>query len=81
MDPWAGHALGEAESFLTWQGFTGSGTGSVACDQGAAEQLGPAPDADRLAVYFATADQARQFTDACERDVLGTAPVTTYCLD
>ena len=81
VDPWADHALGEAESFLTWQGFTGSGIGSVACDQGAAEQLGLAPDANRLAVYFATADQARQFTDAYERDVLGTALVTTYCLD
>ncbi len=81
VDPWADHALGEAQSFLTWQGFTGSGIGSVACDLGAAEQLGLAPDANRLAVYFATADQARQFTDAYERDVLGTALVTTYCLD
>jgi hypothetical protein len=80
-DVWQAHAVGEAEGFLTGQGFTGSGIGSVSCDQGAAEQLGLAPEHDRVAVYFATAEQAQQFVDVYERDTLGTALVTTYCLD
>ncbi len=75
------HAVGEAESFLIGQGFAGSGIGSVSCDQGAAEQLGLAPDDHRVAVYFATAEQAQQFVDVYEREPLGTALVTTYCLD
>jgi hypothetical protein len=75
------HKLGETESYANGLGYTGSGIGSVGCDQGAAEQLGLVPDDNRVAVYFATAEHAQQFVAGYERQALGSAEVATYCLD
>ncbi|MGK5112292.1 MULTISPECIES: hypothetical protein [unclassified Geodermatophilus] len=75
------HLLGETESYANGLGYTGSGIGSVGCDQGAAEQLGLAPDDNRVAVYFATAEHAQQFVAVYDRPDLGSAEVATYCLD
>jgi hypothetical protein len=73
--------LGETESYANGLGYTGSGIGSVGCDQGAAEQLGLVPDDNRVAVYFATAEHAQQFVAVYDRPDLGSAEVATYCLD
>lgn len=81
-DEWQAASLGETESYLTGlYGYTGSGIGSVSCDAGAAEQLGFVPDDDRLAVYFATAEDATTFVAIYDRQDVGSAEVTTYCLD
>ncbi len=75
------HALGEAESFLRGTGYVGSGIGSVGCDLGAAESLGFDPGHNRVAVYFDSAADAQLFQGGYERQDLGSAQVTTYCLD
>ncbi len=58
--------------------------GEVACDQGAAEALGPGAEF-RVAVYFDTEVDARAFVDqlATSGEVTDApiAQVTTYCLD
>ncbi|MGY1770902.1 hypothetical protein [Blastococcus sp. SYSU D00813] len=82
VDEWQAASLGETESYLTGlYGYTGSGIGSVSCDAGAAEQLGFVPDDNRLAVYFATAEDATTFVAIYDRQDVGSAEVTTYCLD
>ncbi|WP_448612747.1 hypothetical protein [Modestobacter sp. URMC 112] len=78
---WDGHMLGEAEGYLVGHGYTGSGIGEVGCDQGAAEQLGFDPADHRLAVYFDSAARAQEFVGVYDRQDLGSARVTTYCLD
>ncbi len=78
---WDMHMLGEAEGYLQGHGYTGSGIGSVGCDQGAAEALGFDPGDNRLAVYFDSAALAQQFVLVYDRQDVGSAPVTTYCLD
>ncbi len=58
--------------------------GEVACDQGAAEALGP-DAAWRVAVYFETRGDASAFAVACRtlypKSDPAIAHVTTYCLD
>jgi hypothetical protein len=76
------HELGEAESYLRGMyGYTGSGIGSVGCDQGAAEALGFDPAHNRVAVYFDSAAGAQEFVAVYDRQDVGSAEVTTYCLD
>ena len=79
---WDMHMLGETESYVRGMfGYVGSGIGSVGCDQGAAEALGFDPDDNRVAVYFDSAARAQEFQAVYDRQDLGSAPVTTYCLD
>jgi len=78
---WDMHMLGETESYLQGQGYTGSGIGSVGCDQGAAEALGVDPQDNRVAVYFDSAARAQEFVAVYDRQDVGSAEVTTYCLD
>jgi|1186.fasta_scaffold272813_2 hypothetical protein len=66
---------------LSTFGYSGSGIGDVSCDQGAAEQLGLDPPNQRVAVYFDSAASAQQFVGAYDRRSVGSARVTTYCLD
>ncbi len=82
IDEWQAHALGETEAYLTGiYGYAGSGIGSVACDLGAVESLGFEPDDNRLAVYFATAEDAQTFVAVYDREDVGSARVTTSCRD
>jgi hypothetical protein len=78
---WDMHKLGEAESYLQGHGYLGSGIGSVGCDQGAAEALGFDPTNNRVAVYFDSAARAQEFVAVYDRQDVGSAEVTTYCLD
>src|SRR5688572_18182236 len=78
---WDMHKLGETESYLQGQGYTGSGIGSVGCDQGAAEALGVDSQDNRVAVYFDSAARAQEFVAVYDRQDVGSAEVTTYCLD
>ncbi len=78
---WDIYMLGETESYLRLQGYTGSGIGSVGCDQGAAEALGFDPGNNRVAVYFDSAARAQEFVAVYDRQDVGSAEVTTYCLD
>ncbi|MGX5654499.1 hypothetical protein ACWKWC_06975 [Geodermatophilus nigrescens] len=78
---WDSHMLGETASYAGFLGYTGSGVGSVSCDQGAAEQLGFDPAASRVAVYFDSAARAQEFVAVYDRQDVGPAQVTTYCLD
>ncbi|MGX5655387.1 hypothetical protein ACWKWC_11500 [Geodermatophilus nigrescens] len=75
------HTLAVTADHLEDLGYTGSGIGDVSCDQGAVEQLGFSPEHQRVAVYFESAALAEQFVAAYDRQEVGTAPVTTYCLD
>lgn len=59
--------------------------GDIVCDDGAAGQLGVDPSSARVAVYFATEDEA-EFGSAAvynwlRKESVGIAEVTTYCLD
>ena len=78
---WDLHMLGETESYAGFLGYTGSGVGSVSCDQGAAEALGFDPGDSRVAVYFDSAARAQEFVAVYDRQDVGSAQVTTYCLD
>src|SRR3712207_5578335 len=78
---WDMHKLGETESYARFLGYTGSGIGSVSCDQGAAEALGLDPDDHRVAVYFDSAARAQEFVAVYDRQDVGSVRVTTYCLD
>lgn len=81
----AGRAIGPAgrragRAHLTGvHGYVGSGIGAVSCDDGAAEQLGSVPDDNRLAVYFATAEDARTSVAVHDRQDVGSAQVSTLC--
>src|SRR3712207_8079419 len=75
------HMLAETEDYARFLGWTGSGIGSVSCDQGAAEALGFDPDDHRVAVYFDSAARAQEFVAGYDRQDVGSAQVTTYCLD
>lgn len=55
--------------------------GDIACDQGAAEQLGVSSDVQAVALYFETRRDARTWASALDPAPLGIARVTTYCLD
>lgn len=59
------------------------GIGDIGCSEGAREALGLDPDEDyyAAALYFADMATAKQFVDAFEPGVVGTAVVRTYCLD
>jgi hypothetical protein len=58
--------------------------GDLACDQGAAAALGVAEGSSRVAIYFATREDAEAaYADVVTRyrEPFGIARVTTYCLD
>jgi len=59
------------------------GNGDLGCDVGAREALRLDPDRDYrgVSIFFDTQAQAKQFVDAYEPPVVGTARVTAYCLD
>ncbi len=78
---WDMHKLGETESYLRGHGYTGSGIGAVGCDQGAAEALGFDPQNNRVAVHFDSAARTQEFVAVYDRQDVGSAEVTTYCLD
>jgi hypothetical protein len=81
-DVWGRHMLAETADYVhAFYGYQGSGLGEVACDQGAAEQLGFEPRDHRVAVYFESAARAEEFVAVYDRQDLGSARVTTYCLD
>lgn len=61
-------------------GYVASG-GELACDSGAAEALGLDPQMLGVAVYFRSAADAQTFARMYEPGVVGTAPVTLFCLD
>jgi hypothetical protein len=66
-------------------GYTPS-FGDLACDDGAAEALGVDPGSSRVAVYFATRQDAETAAGTIEISLelgtpVGVARVTTYCLD
>jgi len=64
------------------QGYR-TGSGTLACDQGAPEALGYEPDTDLFTVslYFADGAAAQRFVDLYEPPVVGIADVRTYCMD
>lgn len=64
-------------------GYDAAVAPSIECDAGAYEQLGLDRERQYAAVvlYFADRPTAQQFVDAFEPGVVGTADVTTYCLD
>ncbi|PRY49785.1 hypothetical protein LY71_105230 [Geodermatophilus tzadiensis] len=81
-DEWGRHMLAETADYVHASfGYTGSGVGEVACDVGAAEQLGFDPQDHRVAVYFDSAARAQEFVAVYDRQDVGSASVTTYCLD
>ena len=81
-DEWGRHVLAETADYVhAFFGYTGSGVGEVACDVGAAEQLGFDPQDHRVAVYFDSAARAQEFVAVYDREDVGSASVTTYCLD
>ena len=54
----------------------------ITCDlAGAAEALGFDPEHNRVAVYFDSAARAQEFVAVYDRQDVGSAEVTTYCLD
>ncbi len=76
--------IAQAKRDLQNAGYSvGPGTADINCDQGAREALGL--DAQRdyysVALYFRTTQQAKQFVDAFQPGVVGTAEVTLYCRD
>lgn len=60
-----------------------TGTGDIDCDQGARAALKLDKSADYMgtSIFFATAALAKQFVDAYQPGVIGTAPIKAYCLD
>jgi hypothetical protein len=74
----AGQGAGRERSATTT-----SGVGDIGCDQGRPRGADLDPDRDYVhaALYFADRAAAQQFVDAYEPGVVGTADVTTYCLD
>ena len=76
--------LARAKEELRKAGYRVSpGAGDINCDQGAREALKLTPGVDYFveAVYFLIRQEAKQFVDAFEPGVVGTAFVTVYCLD
>ncbi len=63
-------------------GYT-TGVGDLACDQGAAEALGVAPDqsGSAVAIYFDSRADAAAASGLFEPAPVGIARVTTFCLD
>jgi hypothetical protein len=59
----------------------GAYPGDIACDQGAAEQLGVADNLMAVAMYFETRSDAETFAAALDPPPLGVAKVKTYCAD
>lgn len=55
--------------------------GSIACDQGAAAQLGVREDLAAVAVYFERFREATRFARALDPSPLGIARVQTFCAD
>ena len=55
--------------------------GSLACDQGASQQLGVPTDWSSVAVYFYTRVDAEMFAAALDPPAEGIARVKTYCAD
>lgn len=55
--------------------------GDLACDQGAAEQLGVGEDLMAVGLYFETRRDAQSFAGALDPAPVGIARVTTYCAD
>ncbi len=55
--------------------------GSIACDQGAAAQLGVRGDLATVAVYFERFREATRFARALDPSPLGIARVQTFCAD
>jgi hypothetical protein len=62
-------------------GWEGAGIGELSCDAGAAEALGRDPSDHAVAVYFETPEQVEAFARFYGKPYVGTAQVTTYCLD
>jgi len=60
-----------------------TGTSEIDCEQGArgALKLDNTAGYQGTSIFFATAAQAKQFVDAYEPGVVGTAKITAYCLD
>ncbi|MGQ0629581.1 MAG: hypothetical protein ACT4P1_00950 [Sporichthyaceae bacterium] len=57
-------------------------SGELGCDMGAAEELGLGEgEYFRVAVYFATQDDAQAFADGYAPGVVGIAQATLFCLD
>jgi len=57
------------------------GEGSLACDQGAARQLGVPEGDSAVAVYFTTSSDAQAFASTLSPPPVGIAHVRTYCAD
>lgn len=55
--------------------------GDIACDQGAAEQLGVPSDVAAVAIYFERRPDAQAWLDALDPPALGIAMVRTFCAD
>jgi hypothetical protein len=58
-----------------------AGGGELACDQPAAEELGVAPDAFAVSLYFATRADAQDAAILFDPPPVGIVRVMTYCLD
>lgn len=58
-----------------------AGAGEIACDDGAADQLGLPNDLAIVAVYFDRRPDAKAWLDRLDPPPLGLAKVRTYCLD
>ncbi len=71
-----------AESSAKAVGYE-TGTGEIDCEQGAraALKLDKTAGYSGTSIFFATAAQAKQFVDAYEPGVVGTAKIIAYCLD
>lgn len=61
-------------------GYPGGG-GDIGCDRGAAEALEVTPSAIGVAVYFDSQTDAETFAEMYGPEAVGTAQVTTGCLD
>ena len=55
--------------------------GDVACDEGASEALPSGAGPQRVAVYFASEDDARAWSETLPASPVAIAEVRTFCLD
>lgn len=73
-------AYAAAQQRLEELGYPGGG-GEIGCDRGAAEALGVTQSAIGVAVYFDSQADAETFAEMYGPEAVGTAQVTTWCLD